>query len=601
MARTDRSCVTVMKFESYPGDRIEWVMQQAQAWLQADLFTDLSITCGGAGGRRFRCHKIMFHHFLRQFLSPEMVEEVEDVVIPHLDPSEFKKYHSSVYGLDSSGELVVNTSAVDVKVKLEEADYDETEYFDGAGYQEEEDEEAETKITLKSESEDEDSGDEDKDDVDYIEYAEKLGKKTKPRQKYRIKCRLCFKEFSDGQLKGHFLKYHPDEEYISPAKQRKLDGVNKKDFTCKQCDLPFVSYRELQKHRKTVHYYDKRNSEEVTCDICGKTKKKHNYAAHKRSHLLELQGNIVCSCGQKFSREIEFYQHKYEEGTGGEDHCVVTDNTLPKHDSSSDYFQKHKESYLPCDRCHEAFATKFLLRRHKLDTHWEELRARDMLYKEAKAGVFRIKNFSCDFENCDKYFRELQDKEVHMARVHTGVMGHQCDQCIRAFASAKKLRIHIRNAHEVSDDPVICQECGESFKNKEKLRVHWNQKHTKKKSLQCKFCDYSTTAAAQLREHERTHTGEKPETCAFCGQGFSSKRTRENHERLHTGEKPYACRYCDQAFVQRTSVNVHVQTHHKAEVTNAGPKEKHFVFTKPPKEGQRGRPANYGQNSLTLT
>ena len=152
-----------MKFESYPGDRIEWVMQQAQAWLQADLFTDLSITCGQAGGRRFRCHKIMFHHFLRQFLSPEMVEEVEDVVIPHLDPSEFKKYHSSVYGLDSSGELVVNTSAV--KVKLEEADYDETEYFDGGGYQEEEDEEAETKITLKSKSEDEDSGDEDNDDA----------------------------------------------------------------------------------------------------------------------------------------------------------------------------------------------------------------------------------------------------------------------------------------------------------------------------------------------------------------------------------------------------------------------------------------------------
>ena len=570
-----------MKFESYPGDRIEWVMLQAQAWLKADLFTDLSITCGEAEGKSFRCHRIMFHHFLQQFLSPEIVEEVEDVVIPHLDPSEFKKYHSGVYGFDSLGELDVNTSAVDVKVKVEEADYDETEDFDPGVYDEEEDEEADTKIPLKNESEDEDDGDyidEDKEDVDYIESTENLGKKTKPRQKQKIKCRLCSKEFSERQLKRHFLKYHPDEEYISPSKQRKLE-----------------------KHKRTLHYYDKRNSEEVTCDVCGKTKKKHNFAAHKRSHLLELHGNIVCSCGQKFSREIEFYQHKYEEGAGDEDHCVITDNTIPKHDSSSDYFQKQKESFLPCDRCHEAFATKFLLRRHKLDSHWEELRARDMLYKEQKTGVWRIKNYSCDFENCDKYFRELQDKEVHMAKVHTGVMGHQCDQCTRAFASAKKLRQHMRNSHEVSEDPVICQECGESFKNKEKLRVHWSYKHTKKKIVQCKFCDYSTTAVAQLREHERTHTGEKPETCAFCGQGFSSKRTRENHERLHTGEKPYACRYCDQAFVQRTSVNVHVQTHHKAEVASAGPKEKHFVFTKPPKEGQRGRPTNYGQHSLTIT
>lgn len=584
-----------MKFESYPGDRIEWILQQAQVWLEADLFTDLSIACGEPGGRRFRCHKIMFHQFLLQFLSSELIEDAEEIVIPHLDPSQFRKYHSDVYGLSSSD--VYNSSNVDVKVKLEETDYFETE--DNVGGYDNEEEDQDTKISFKSKSEDEDSDyiDEEAEMEENTKSAEKPGKQTKPRQKHPARCRLCPKEFSRTEIyKRHFLKHHPDVEYITPSKQRKLDGV-KKEFTCKQCDLTFVSFRERQNHIRASHSNDKQNSEEVTCDVCGQTMKHKSYAAHKRLHFLELHGNIVCSCGQKFGREIEFYEHKYEEVAGheSESHSAESDNTLPKHDT--DYFEK-SDRYMPCDRCHEAFPTKFLLRRHKLDNHWAELKAQDMLYKERKAGVFRIKKYSCDFENCDKYFRELQDKEVHMARKHTGVMGHQCDQCARAFPSAKMLRCHIRSSHEVSDDPVICQECGESFRNKEKLRMHWSHKHTKKRILQCKFCDYSTTAATQLKEHERTHTGEKPETCAFCGQGFSSKRTRQNHERLHTGEKPYACRYCDQAFVQRTSVNVHVQTHHKAEVAAAGPKEKHFVFTNPPKEGQRGRPANYGEKSL---
>ena len=57
-----------------------------------------------------------------------------------------------------------------------------------------------------------------------------------------------------------------------------------------------------------------------------------------------------------------------------------------------------------------------------------------------------------------------------------------------------------------------------------------------------------------------------------------------NHERLHTGVKPYACRYCDSKFVQRTSVNVHVNAHHKAEVANAELKEKHYIFQLPESE-----------------
>ena len=93
----------------------------------------------------------MFHQFLKQFLSSEHIEEVEDLVIPHLDPVEFKKYHSDVYGLESA---VVNSSAFDVKVKLEEVAYEETE--DNVGAFDEEDEEVETNFQFKTKYEEED-------------------------------------------------------------------------------------------------------------------------------------------------------------------------------------------------------------------------------------------------------------------------------------------------------------------------------------------------------------------------------------------------------------------------------------------------------------
>ena len=189
-----------MHFESYPGDRKEWILKEAQSWLQEDRFLDLSITCGEAEGRRFKCHKIMFYQFLKQFLSSEHIEEVEDLVIPHLDPVEFKKYHSDVYGLESA---VVNSSVFDVKVKLEEVAYEETE--DNVGGFDEEDEEVETNFQFKTkyEEEDDDFMDEDKN----FEAGEKLGQKIKPRRKYQIKCRLCSKEYSRSEAyKSHFLK-----------------------------------------------------------------------------------------------------------------------------------------------------------------------------------------------------------------------------------------------------------------------------------------------------------------------------------------------------------------------------------------------------------
>ena len=155
--------------------------------------------------------------------------------------------------------------------------------------------------------------------------------------------------------------------------------------------------------------------------------------------------------------------------------------------------------------------------------------------------------------------------------------------CSKTFHNKKTLLVHKEALHVV--DPQVCPECGLTLPNKEKLKEHTKLRHRKTPPtlFKCQYCDYTSVNSHVVREHERTHTGEQAEVCSFCGKGFATKKTRMNHERLHTGEKPYLCRYCESKFTQRTGVNVHVNTHHKAEVASAGPKDKHYIFQSPMK------------------
>ena len=210
-----------------------------------------------------------------------------------------------------------------------------------------------------------------------------------------------------------------------------------------------------------------------------------------------------------------------------------------------------------------------------LDNHWTELKQGNMLYIDR--GKYSVKKISCDFEGCEKYFRDKHDKKEHVLK-HLKKRALHCDQCPKTFYTTRDLNTHKRSLHVV--DPTICQECGITLPNKSRLKLHSSRFHPQKpkKEYKCQHCDFISIHMNSTQEHERIHTGERPDLCKFCGKGFTSKGTLRNHERLHTGVKPYVCRYCDSRFVQRNSAKVHVNTHHKTEVANAGPKDKHYTF-----------------------
>ena len=149
----------------------------------------------------------------------------------------------------------------------------------------------------------------------------------------------------------------------------------------------------------------KRKNEKKTCHICGKLVSKAKFHLHMKA----FHGEVICACSVKFSHEFEYYDHKYSFGKEERKiHQILSDSTSRYSVIARDNKEESEEmqrSYSPCTRCHEAFTNGFLLRRHMLDNHWDELKLKDMLFiNEYK---YKVKSIFCDYAGCERYRRYI--------------------------------------------------------------------------------------------------------------------------------------------------------------------------------------------------
>ncbi|XP_059056395.1 gastrula zinc finger protein XlCGF46.1 [Achroia grisella] len=241
-----------------------------------------------------------------------------------------------------------------------------------------------------------------------------------------------------------------------------------------------------------------------------------------------------------------------------------------------------------CDVCGETFSNYITLQEH-VAAHNQETSSEDCnknspesQTKDLKASTGE-KSHSCDV--CMKYYATAGGLKLHLL-THMEEKPYSCDMCKKSFSTKYRLKEHMRIY--INEKPFVCNVCKRGFSRSQQLKRHflthtgekpytcdscakcfrtaWQLKlhsltHSNEKAYNCDTCTKSFRTAGQLKMHFLTHTGEKSYTCDLCKKGFKRSDQLKQHYLTHSDERPYSCKVCAKGFKSSASVKLHMLTH----------------------------------------
>ncbi|CAG2116368.1 unnamed protein product, partial [Medioppia subpectinata] len=221
----------------------------------------------------------------------------------------------------------------------------------------------------------------------------------------------------------------------------------------------------------------------------------------------------------------------------------------------------HSEKRFNCDfnNCHKSYKHRSELSKHKNIVHLN--RGKEMhcfwpkcQYKTRESKKFtahqsmhlNVKQFKCDFNNCNKSFTQFSNLQTHKNPVHLNVK-FICDfnECHKSFTSKKGLFLHKSCVH-LNERKFKCNEenCGKKF-----------------------------TSTQSLIQHKRIHSGEKPFVCDFigCNKSFRKRSNLMDHKIIHSNDATiYSCFWpkCQYKTKNKWSFRTHELIHSELILTH---------------------------------
>ena len=202
-------------------------------------------------------------------------------------------------------------------------------------------------------------------------------------QEIKHKCSSCDKEYNaKADLDNHFNMVH----------------ANKPKYQCDKCNRPFLTSRNLKKHKASRH-----EGKKYKCNQCEKELssdellKKHIETIHDKKERFECD-----KCGMLF-KSLEKFQHHEK---------------MNKHDT------------FECPECDKVYFVKQNLKAHILSAHMPN------------------KN-KCEL--CDKSFTFAKSLKDHLKMVHDGFK-FECDECDVKLCSKSYIEKHKLKYHPQKDE-----------------------------------------------------------------------------------------------------------------------------------------------------
>ena len=180
-----------------------------------------------------------------------------------------------------------------------------------------------------------------------------------------------------------------------------------------------------------------------------------------------------------------------------------------------------------------------------------------------------------DFENPSKLEEQIMTN-------HDEKKLFECSECGKTYDVEKKLKRHVKEAHEGKKH--LCTLCEKYYVTEKVLKEHVEMVHYKLKPLKCSECDHKFTRQSDLNKHLRIHEGKKFK-CPHCDSIYSQKETLNKHiksyhshlseislnksseiydSKIHLTE-PFQCLNCPESFVSKYDLDNHVKYAHASD------------------------------------
>ena len=242
---------------------------------------------------------------------------------------------------------------------------------------------------------------------------------------YTCKTRKTLRFHTDNKHKGIFYPCK-DCDYRGSRKTnltRHIAIVHEmnRSWPCNMCSYAAVTKGEIDIHQKYVHYKDKLNRKQYSCEDCEYTNHRSN---NLRNHINAKHMGIYFSC------------HLCDFKGSQKGH-------VSKHLESF-----HEQKRWPCDQCSYKATEKGSMRIHKDAVH------------------MKIK-YPCD--QCDHKAAGKGLLRQHVETRHLGFT-YRCSECDFVANSKPYLYLHSSKKHKKKGR--ICEPCGAEFKSRTNMNFH---------------------------------------------------------------------------------------------------------------------------------
>ncbi|KAJ8290257.1 hypothetical protein GJAV_G00010570 [Gymnothorax javanicus] len=323
----------------------------------------------------------------------------------------------------------------------------------------------------------------------------------------------------------------------------------------------------------------------------------------KNSNRSDWKPFECIECGQTFSEAANFQNHRCE--STDQDDFAHQGEGMEGNSSLSVESPEETTRLWDCDR--------------KMNSQIDDMNELDLniIIKQEnwpslnKEDVSTPNGIVCDSEfqlQPALGYTKVQQKELTRS-------SHQCNTCLKYFATPYKLRRHI--LIHTGQKPFSCRVCGKRFRQRAHLvlhnHTHFRPEHIKRKrmksnsrpsSIQIGY-DYDSSGSllnsdvsAQIHIPESVGAKEsvlvstemnvpsiktldqnsviydqsldgkrkasfRKHQCSLCFKCFSCPSKLQRHHLIHTGQKPFRCTLCEKTFSQAIHLKVHQRTHNK--------------------------------------